>query len=301
MLSLAVVQYLTKRVILNRQVGVASEAKDLVTTKLEAHRGQILRRHAPQDDTLRWTYIPSIVGILLIGLAMSGCSASPPATEGQLLVFTKTEGFRHDSIEDGVAAIRQLGETLQFTIEQTEDANRFTPDELATFDAIVFLNTTGDVLGDTHQAAFRDYIHGGGGFIGIHAAADTEHDWPWYNVLVGAHFESHPAIQEATITVTDNTHPATHDLPTPWIRTDEWYNFRQPVPTSARVLLRIDEASYTGGTVGGEHPMAWSQDIGAGRSFYTGLGHTSESYTEPLFLTHLGGGICWAARLACAR
>lgn len=216
-------------------------------------------------------------------------------------MFTRTEGFRHASIEDGVAAVRQLGETHRFTVEHTEDPARFTPTELATFDAVVFLNTTGDVLDEAQQTAFEAYVEGGGGFVGIHSASDTEYDWPWYGALVGAYFESHPAIQEATLEVADANHPATRALPNPWIRTDEWYTFRQPVDASARVLLRLDESSYEGGTMGPDHPIAWTQEIGRGRSVYTGLGHTSESYTEPLFLEHLGGALCWAARLACAR
>ncbi|GAB5535944.1 MAG: hypothetical protein Rubg2KO_21930 [Rubricoccaceae bacterium] len=286
---------------------ILSEAKNLAGSSdslpqsEKLPRGQILRRYAPQDDRLGWAGIPFVVGFLLIGLTIAGCSSSLPAANNQLLVFTKTEGFRHGSIEDGVAALRQLGETHGFTIEHTEDASSFTPDALATVDAVVFLNTTGDVLDDAQQTALRDYIHGGGGFVGVHSAADTEYDWPWYGVLVGAYFESHPAIQEATITVTDNDHPATRSLPSLWVRTDEWYNYRTPALPTARVLLHLDASSYEGSTMGDDHPIAWTQDLRDGRSFYTGLGHTSESYAEPLFLAHLTGGICWAARLACER
>ena len=216
-------------------------------------------------------------------------------------MFTKTEGFRHSSIEDGVAALRQLGEENGFTTDHTEDASRFTPGELATVKAVVFLNTTGDVLNDTQQSAFEAYVEGGGGFVGVHSAADTEYDWPWYGQLVGAYFESHPQIQEASIEVIDGGHPATRDLPTSWVRTDEWYNYQAtPVPP-ARILLQLDASSYEGGTMGDDHPIAWAQPIGSGRSIYTGLGHTSESYTEPLFLAHLGAAVCWAARLSCDR
>ena len=241
------------------------------------------------------------IAFLLSALAMGGCFTFWPATDGRILVFSKTEGFRHDSIEDGVAALRQLGERHGFTIDHTEDASWFTPDELETFDAVVFLNTTGDVLNEAQQTAFQAYIEDGGGFVGVHAAADTEYDWPWYGTLVGAYFESHPSIQQATISARDTTHPATRDLPTPWLHTDEWYNFRQPVALPSSVVLLLDESSYDGGTMNGDHPIAWYRYIRDGRSFYTGLGHTRESYTDSMFLSHLGGAVCWSAQLPCER
>ncbi|HEU4426824.1 MAG TPA: ThuA domain-containing protein, partial [Pilimelia sp.] len=212
-----------------------------------------------------------------------------------VLVFSKTAGFRHDSIPAGIQAIRDLGAANGFTVTATENAAAFTPANLAPYEAVVFLNTTGDVLNDSQQAAFESYIRSGGGFAGVHAAADTEYDWPFYGDLVGAYFASHPAIQPATIRVEDRTHPATSHLGATWNRTDEWYNYRSNVRSTARVLATLDESTYTGGTMGTDHPHAWCKAVGGGRSFYTGGGHTQASYADAAFRAHLLGGIRYAS------
>ena len=147
----------------------------------------------------------------------------------------------------------------------------------------------------TQQAAFENYIADGGGYMGVHSAADTEYDWPFYGNLVGAYFKGHPAIQEATIKVADKLHPATKGLPDRWTRTDEWYDYRTNPRGDVHVLATLDEKSYTNATMGADHPITWCQEYGGGRSFYTGLGHTKESYGEPAFQQLLLGGIRWAA------
>ena len=241
---------------------------------------------------------------LLVGLAgltaLAGCAeTAPPSPEpdgpARVLVFTKTEGFRHASIPDGVAAMQEIGAERGFAVSQTEDAATFTAAGLAPFAAVVFLNTTGDVLGPEQEAALRAFVEGGGGWVGVHSASDTEYDWPWYGRLVGSYFGSHPRVQEATITVVAE-HAATQDLPSPWTRTDEWYSFRAR-PEGVTVLLRLDESTYQGGSMGDDHPIAWSHTVGQGRAVYTALGHTAESYAEPEFRAHLGGAVGWAARL----
>ncbi len=210
-----------------------------------------------------------------------------------VLVFTKTAGFRHASIPDGVEALRTIGASRDWVITQTEDAEMFTDEGLAPYYAVVFLSTTGDVLNDEQQSAFERYIRSGRGFMGIHAATDTEYDWPWYSELVGAQFRSHPHIQEARIIVIDDTHPSTAHLDTEWVRTDEWYDFRAAPDETVYRLLALDESSYTGGVMGKDHPIAWCHEYDGGRSFYTGGGHTSESFTEPDFVQHLEGGLAW--------
>ncbi len=232
------------------------------------------------------------VAILLTGAAAHPVNAAAPF---DVLVFSKTAGFRHDSIATGIQAVRDLGAANTFTVTATEDAQAFTTANLAQYEAVVFLNTTGDVLDESQQAAFESYIHGGGGFVGVHAAADTEYGWPFYGDLVGALFASHPAIQAATIQVEDRTHPATSHLDPTWRRTDEWYNYRTNARSTARVLATLDESSYTGGTMGADHPHAWCKTVRSGRSFYTGSGHTRQSYAEPAFRAHLLGGIRYAA------
>jgi len=228
-----------------------------------------------------------------------GCVSGPAASQGgddgkRVLVFSKTAGFRHDSIPEGITAVRQLGETNGFTVDATEDAAAFTSRNLRRYDAVVFLSTTGDVLDAAQQTAFEGYIRHGGGYVGIHAAADTEYDWEFYGGLAGAYFQSHPAIQPATVTVEDRAHPATSGLARTWNRTDEWYNYRSNPREKAHVLASLDESSYTGGTMNGDHPIAWCQNYQGGRAFYTGGGHTKESYADPLFRQHLAGGIRYA-------
>lgn len=220
-----------------------------------------------------------------------------PALPIGLLVFSATGGFRHDSIGVGVAAMRSLAEERGWRFDATEDATRFTDESLAEFDVVMFLNTTGEVLSDPQQAAFERFIQAGNGFVGVHAASDTEFEWPWFGDLVGAYFASHPEIQDATLIVDDSDHVSTSHLPNPWQRRDEWYAFDRNPRDEVSVLLSIDESSYSVGDSGmnGDHPLAWYHIYDGGRSFYTALGHTSESYSEPAFLQHVEGGIVWAA------
>lgn len=226
-------------------------------------------------------------------------TATPAAAhdEFSVMVFSKTGGFRHGSIPKGIAAIQKLGTDNHFAVTPTEDAGAFTDENLAQYDAVVWLSTTGDVLNTDQQAAFERYIQGGGGYAGIHAASDTEYDWPWYGDLVGAYFSAHPQNQDATIVVADNEHPSTVHLPAAWDRHDEWYNFRENPRGDVHVLASLDETSYSpgGGAMGADHPTAWCQVYDGGRSWYTGGGHTDESFAEPAFLQHLLGGIQTAA------
>jgi type 1 glutamine amidotransferase len=234
-----------------------------------------------------------LVCIILLPLSVFGLSVATNYPEGKIgavLVFYKTAAFHHESISDGVKAIQKLGIENGFRVEATNDASAFTNANLKNYKAVVFLSTTGDVLNDEQQNAFQKFIEGGGGFVGIHAAADAEYDWPWYNKLVGAYFLSHPHIQTATINVVDKNHPATKMLPDKWQRTDEWYNFKDIQP-DMKVLAYLDENSYSGGKNGHNHPFAWYHSVGKGKSFYTAGGHTKESYTDPLFLQHILGAI----------
>ncbi|QHY99858.1 Arabinoxylan arabinofuranohydrolase precursor [Streptomyces sp. S4.7] len=241
---------------------------------------------------------------LTLGLA---ASLLTPATAAQaadpaykVLVFSKTAGFRHDSIPVGIQTIRDLGAANNFTVTATEDSNAFTSSNLAGFKAVVFLSTTGDVLNTSQQAALQGYVDGGGGYFGVHAAADTEYEWPHYEQLVGAWFKSHPAIQRATVKNEDRSHAATSHLGQTWSRTDEWYNYRTNPRPQVRVLQSLDESSYSGGEMSGDHPITWCHPQGNGRSFYTGHGHTQESYADPAFRSLLLGGIRYAAGFAKA-
>jgi len=224
----------------------------------------------------------------------SACDLKPARAGSRVLVFSRTKGFRHASIPDGVAAVTALGAQHGFAVEATEDATAFTDQSLSKFAAVVFMSTTGDVLDSAQQAAFERYIRGGHGYVGVHSATDTEYDWPWYGQLVGAYFKRHPAVQEAKLDVRDRTDLSTRCLPAEWKRRDEWYDFRAVPPADTKILITIDEKSYSGGQMGDVHPMAWSHRFDGGRAFYTELGHTSESYKEQAYLDHLAGGILWA-------
>lgn len=219
-----------------------------------------------------------------------------PARSPAVLVFTRTLGYRHASIEDGVVALKSIAAERGWHIEHSEEASRFADAELETFDVVVFLNTTGDVLSEEQQTAFERFIRSGKGFVGVHAASDTEYDWPFYGELVGAYFRAHPAVQSASLSV-EVEHPSTEGLPSPWTRTDEWYGFQRNPRSDVTVVLALDEASYSpgDGTMGDDHPVAWFHSFEGGRAFYTALGHTRESYQEPLFLRHLMGAVEWAA------
>ncbi len=211
----------------------------------------------------------------------------------QILVFTKTMGYRHKSIEKGVKTLKNLGKTNDFEITQTEDSLQFNDENLKQYQLVIFLSTTMDVLGAEGEKALEKFINGGGSFMGIHAAADTEYDWPWYGKLVGAYFESHPNdpnVREAQMNVVDKNHPSTSHLSDTWIRTDEWYNYKNINP-DLKVLIFLDETSYEGGTNDDFHPIAWYHELDGGRAFYTGGGHTKESFDEPAFQKHILGGI----------
>jgi glucose/arabinose dehydrogenase/PKD repeat protein len=229
-------------------------------------------------------------------------ASAAPRAAFSVLVFSKTSGFRHDSIPAGITAIQQLGAQNDFTVEATEDAGAFTDANLARFQAVVFLSTTGDVLNPTQQSAFERYVRAGGGYAGVHAASDTEYDWAWYGDLVGAYFSAHPANQTATVKIEDHAHPSTATLPDRWTRLDEWYNFRANPRSDVHVLASLDETTYSpgGGAMGADHPIAWCQDFDGGRSWYTGGGHTQESFAEANFRAHLLGGIRTAAGAAGA-
>ena len=209
------------------------------------------------------------------------------------MVFSKTAAFRHSSIPNGKAAIQKLGAENNFEVDTSENADLFTEEYLKKCAAIIFLNTTGDVLNNQQEIAMERFIQSGGGFAGIHSATDTEYDWGWYGNMIGGYFVNHPAIQPAKLLVTDKTHSSTQHLPGVWNKTDEWYNFKK-LNTDVKILLKIDETSYHGGTLGSEHPMAWYHDYDGGRAFYTELGHTEESYTDSFYLKHILGGIQYA-------
>lgn len=208
-----------------------------------------------------------------------------------IVVFTKAAGFRHDSIGPAAEVLRSRLTSSGAAVQVTEDAGVFDAGRLGSVDVVVFLSTTGDVLDDGQQAALESWVTGGGGWVGIHAALDAEYEWPFYESLAGAWFQSHPPVQAATVRVEQRGHPATAHLPTSWERTDEWYDLRRNPRPGVRVLATVDESTYDGGVTGTDHPIAWCDTIGRGNTFTTAMGHTTESWSEPAFVDHVLGGI----------
>ncbi len=227
----------------------------------------------------------TLIGLLLLIIPFSFWAQSSK----KVLIFSKTEGYRHKSIENGIKSIEKLGLENNFIVDKTENSDSLIV-KLKSIDAVVFLSTTGDILNELQQKEFENFIKNGGGFVGIHAAADTEYDWPWYGEMVGAYFKSHPKKQEAKIKIINHNHPATKFLEETWNRYDEWYNYKN-INAHIHVLMLLDESSYNGGENGEYHPIAWFQEYEGGKIFYTGLGHTSESYVDNKFLNHILGAI----------
>lgn len=209
-----------------------------------------------------------------------GCTSSK-----NLVIFSKTSGYRHDSIPNGVEALQTIGEQLGYTVIHTEDSAELISLQ---YEVLVFLSPTGDVLNETEQEFLRGYVEQGGGFVGIHSATNCEYEFDWYcDTLVGAKFDFHRRIKPLQVRVIDDNHPSTKHLQNPWTRTDEWYNYDR-TPENVTILLEIEDDD-------GRRPIAWCKQVKKGRSFYTGGGHTKESYSEPHFLQHIKGGIEWVS------
>jgi uncharacterized protein len=234
--------------------------------------------------------------IFLLCIPLNGCqqkSADERTAQPNVLIFSKTKAFRHECIEPGSKALQSYFDHSGISSTITEDSSFFTPEKLKPYDVVMFFQTTGNVLDSMQQVAFENYIKSGKGFVGVHAASDTEYDWPWYGKLVGAYYASHPDIQEHVIQKADTSHLSCKHLPMRWKRMDECYNFKN-LPSNVNVLLTVDESTYQGGQHGDYHPMAWYHTLDGGRAFYTALGHTVESYRDTMFLEHIKQGVVWA-------
>jgi type 1 glutamine amidotransferase len=267
----------------------------------------------------RRSYLAAATAAVLLVLLVSLAPATADRSRGHgrshhdkrfsALIFSKTAAFRHtECIPQGTVAIARMGARRGFEVDATENAAAFTDENLANYDVVIFLCTTGDVLDAAQQSAFERYIRAGGGYAGIHSASDTEYDWAWYGGLVGAYFRDHPGsvnpqFQVATMNVEDRHTAATRRLGRTWTREEEWYNFRTNPRDTVHVLLSVDESTYDprgysvpGGSPGmGDHPISWCQPYDGGHAFYTALGHKGVYWEEPLLLSHVLGGIEMAA------
>ncbi|WP_028661477.1 ThuA domain-containing protein [Saccharomonospora saliphila] len=223
--------------------------------------------------------------------------------EFHALLFTKTEGYRHQSIPAGVSMFSDLASEHHFTFDHTEDSSVFNDEDLADYDVIIMFQTSGMVWeNDAERQAMKDYIDRGGGIAAIHNATDMgiENDFPWWDDVVnaGAHMPSHsPGVLDGTAHVTDHVHPSTEDLPARWDRPEEWYNFDKSVRGEAHVLVSADESTYEPGpdAMGPDHPISWCRDVGKTRIWATAMGHDTAAYSEPEFIQHVLGGVRTAA------
>ena len=267
---------------------------------------------------VRAVLVAALVAVAIVPIA--GAQADKGGHQGNgkkhfnALIFSKTAAFRPtECIPSGTVAIAQMAQRNGFTVDATENAADFNDANLAKYDVVIFLCTTGDVLNGAQQTAFEHYIQGGGGYAGIHSASDTEYDWSWYGGLVGAYFRDHPGVpgvnqqfQQATINVEDRKSAATKRLPAQWTREEEWYNFRTNPREDVHVLMSVDESTYDprgysvpgGSPPMGDHPISWCHEYDGGRAFYTALGHKGVYWKEPLLLSHVLGGIQMAAGAA---
>ena len=288
---------------LGATIGLASTATAAPSPERAAATDTPAKKAAKGSEKAGATTTASTLGDAVPWTADPKASAAAAAEESfDALLFSKTAAFRHSNIDEATTAIQALAADNNFTVTATEDSSAFNDANLEQYEVVIFLSTTGDVLNPSEQAAFERYIQAGGGYAGIHAASDTEYDWPWYGNLVGAYFNNHPpGTPNATVKVEDPAHPSTAGIQRRWQRTDEWYNFRTNPAANPRtqlhVLASLDETTYTpgGGAMGNEHPIAWCQDYDGGRSWYTGMGHTEASFVDPTFLGHVLGGIQTAA------
>ena len=209
-----------------------------------------------------------------------------------VLVITETNGWVHDSIDSGLFLIKDIGDRNNFNVYYSDDSSVITDNNLKDIKTIIFLNTTQEILTDDEQKVMENFIKSGKGFVGVHAAADTEYDWQWYGKLVGAYFRSHPDVMNAKIFTVD--HSITDHLDYEWEIEDEWYNFDY-TNNNINILLNLDEKSYEGGEHPDYHPITWFHEYDGGRSFYTGLGHTKEVYLDERFIKLLEKGILYVS------
>jgi uncharacterized protein len=236
-----------------------------------------------------WACLASVFAVLTPQSAL--------AEQFSAALFTKTAGWHHESINAGVAAIQRLGELHHFQVFWTEDADRiFTDEQLSKHKVVIFLLTTGDVLSAPQQAAFERFIRAGGGFVGVHSAADTEYDWPWYTNMLGHMFVTHPAVQTATVKVERRDFPGLERFPDRFLFTEEWYEFDASRSPDLKYLLSVDESTYEPTRRDRRfHPLSWRHEYDGGRAFYTALGHLPAAYSDAHFMHHVYGGIYWAA------
>ena len=240
--------------------------------------------------------------VMLVGAA---CSDDPvtPMQDDRVLVYTRALGVRHDdALAAATTAIPARLAMEKISADFTEDPLQFTAANLERYRAVIFLYTSGDnILDDTGKTELENFVRHGGGWLGVHSAAETETMWPFYKTMLVSYSAGVAPAQPATVTLALAGHAALRNVPDgPWMATDEWYNFTASPRNvlGVDVLAVVDEMTYTGGTMGADHPVIWVQERLIGRTLYTALGHGAERWTEPAFVEHIASGVRWVTGLA---
>jgi type 1 glutamine amidotransferase len=229
-------------------------------------------------------------------------AATAVAAEKRVLVYSGSTGYRHDSIPAAVEAVKSMGAKAGYIVDATEDPEVFTVEKLKPYKAIVFVSTSTDPKNPesewfvgARREALQGFLKDGKGIVALHAAGDSHYHWGWYGQMIGGYFERHPkGTPKGVVTVVDSKHPATAKLPKTLERNDEWYYYKDFNPTM-RVLVTVDPATIGDGEADvNPNPVVWCHDFGGGRVFYSGLGHTAESYSEPYMINLITGGLEYA-------
>lgn len=238
----------------------------------------------------------------MLGIALTSSAFAAAPKQKRVLIFSHTTGYRHASIEPGIKALVELGKRERVTVVSSEDPAIFSTAGLKGYDAIVFLSSTTDpkkpesewFQGD-RRTALQNFVQRGGGIVGIHGATDSHYHWPWYQQMIGGHFASHPeGTPTGTVKIVDRTHRSTQGLPATITRSDEWYYFGDYNP-EMHLLVTLDPKSI-GQADSNPNPISWAHSFKGGRVFYTAMGHTNESYSDPNFLKHVAGGLNWVLK-----
>lgn len=243
---------------------------------------------------------------ILLLLALLCVAPGLRAAQFRVLMVTETAGWQHESTYAAIPAMHRLAERHDFHLDHKQSAMRLTEEQLMSYDVLLMINTTGDIFNDAEQALIQQFMRAGKGWVGVHAAADTEHDWKWYTDMVNHMFFIHPHVQTAMVNVQDTKFPGLTSWPARRIWTDEYYEYldgeRHP---DINYLITVDETTYKPGANWGPkkigkghgafHPVSWYREYDGGRAWYTNFGHVPATFTDADFLAHLYGGIYWAA------
>ncbi len=236
----------------------------------------------------------------------SGVIEKDKLKNSKVLVYTKNgKGYVHDNIASAVASIKEMGVENHFSVDVSDDPSVFTEANLKNYQFLIFTSTNNDVFDtDNQRVQFRRYIEAGGGFVGVHSVTGTERNWTWFKMMLGETFSWHATFQKFSIKKLDNTHPSMQGVPAIWEREDECYFGKELYP-GIKVLMahqlsslnpsQTDLIQKNAGSYANYFPAVWYQQFDGGNIWVTALGHSKESYQDPVYKNHLLQGIRFIA------